>query len=266
MPLFALKPIILGTFFLLLIASYSLTSNAAERLTWCAYYDGKPWIYPINAKYDGVLIEQLTIFEKNNNIKTTVIEDLPWKRCQREVEIGNIDMVLGAYKTKEREKLFSFSSEPVFTNISKIYAYSAVDNKKAIDIKNLDQLKELSVARVRSDSHGKVVDDFIASLPKNKVKDLNNHKQVIKRVISGQSDYFFYTESQLKLILQKENINISLLKKVFEVEDRAHAYLLFSKRSDKYQKYNDKYMNAVKEYYSQYNLEEQLKYHTARSN
>ncbi len=82
-----------------------LTSNAAERLTWCAYYDGKPWIYPINAKYDGVLIEQLTIFEKNNNIKTTVIEDLPWKRCQREVEIGNIDMVLGAYKTKEREKI-----------------------------------------------------------------------------------------------------------------------------------------------------------------
>ena len=89
---------------------------------------------------------------------------------------------------------------------------------------------------------------------------------MIKRVISGQSDYFFYTESQLKLILQKENINISLLKKVFEVEDRAHAYLLFSKRSDKYQQYNDKYMNAVKEYYSKYNLEEQLKYHTERSN
>ena len=260
-----LKPKAIGILVSLLIA-FSSVANSGEKLTWCAYYDGRPWIYPINAQYDGVLIEQLAIFEKNNNIKTTVIEDLPWKRCLREVEIGNVDMVLGAYKTKERERSFLFSSEPIFTNVSKINAYSASNNEKMLSVNSLKQMKEFSVARVRSDSHGKVIDDFIASLPKRNVKDLNNHKQVIKRVISGQSDYFFYTEPQLRLLLQKENINMDLFRKVIELEDRAQAYLIFSKNSDIYKKYNDKYMSAVREYYSKHDLEEKLKYHESRSN
>ncbi len=68
----------------LLLMSFSAQSK--DELSWCAYYNWAPWIYPKGNGYDGILIEELRQFEKDHNITTKPVVIESWKRCQ--VEVG----------------------------------------------------------------------------------------------------------------------------------------------------------------------------------
>ncbi|MCX4025335.1 hypothetical protein H0A36_23085 [Endozoicomonas sp. SM1973] len=74
--------------------------------------------------YEGILIEELALFEKEHNIKAIPIVHKNWKRCQAEVENGRVDIILGANKTVEREKVFYYLSIPAFLNRSDVSAYT----------------------------------------------------------------------------------------------------------------------------------------------
>ncbi len=77
------------------------------------------WVYPAGDGYDGILIEQLALLEKQHQIKTQVIDRKNWKRCQVDVTNGQIDMILGANKTEEREKVLAYLEKPAWKKIRK---------------------------------------------------------------------------------------------------------------------------------------------------
>ncbi|RDH46217.1 transporter substrate-binding domain-containing protein [Zooshikella ganghwensis] len=151
------------TVFILCYQLASVNHSLADSLTWCAYYNWNPWIYPASKdSYAGVIIDQLELFKKNNpniDVKPIVIDN--WKRCQAEVASGHITMILGANKTPAREKLYYYLPEPAFINFSTVGVYTSADNDKVDNINKIDDLRQFSLVMVRGNSYGSTVDNFV---------------------------------------------------------------------------------------------------------
>lgn len=243
---------------------FSSSAMAKETLTWCAYYDWNPWVYPVEGTYQGILIDELKIFAEKSNVDTKVKDDLSWKRCQKQLEKGKIDMILGAYKTPEREKLFYYLDEPAFYNTSNIYVYTSSTNKKLDNINDIEQLRDFSVSVVRGDSLGNLLDKFVSSLPKNNVHFIATTNQQLQKVLLGRSDYLFSSESGFKSMLEQSNADEDSFKKVLKIQEDIPGYVIFSKKSDTYKIYGDTYIEAIKQYKSENNIQERIDYHKSQ--
>ncbi|OZG73793.1 hypothetical protein BTA51_08265 [Hahella sp. CCB-MM4] len=95
-------------------------------MSWCAYYQWHPWIYPSGNEYSGLLIDQLNLFQKlypEIEVKPIIVDN--WKRCQVEVARGDISIVLGANRTEDRERSLTFLDRLSFINRTTVAAYVA---------------------------------------------------------------------------------------------------------------------------------------------
>ncbi len=131
---------LLLAFLILLLSTFNV--YGADTLKWSAYFNWSPWIYPIENGYDGILIEELKQFEKDHGVKTEVVVIDNWKRCQKQLELGKLDMILGANKTEAREKVFYYIDEPAFVNKSTVSAYALKTNKSVTAVESIDELKK----------------------------------------------------------------------------------------------------------------------------
>lgn len=242
--------------------------SVADTLSWCAYYNWKPWIYPKGNDYAGILIDQLDMFKQDNpkiQIKAEVISS--WKRCQAEVENGNVTMILGANKTEEREKIYDYLKIPAFTNHSVLGIYTAKDNGKLNNINSLEDLRYFSFASMRGDSYGKEVDDYVASLSDDVVTQLNSRGQLLGLVGTRRLDYFIMTVGLLEETVAENVQSFPELatvefKKISEVVRSTPVYLVFGKKTGNYDKYSDLWLSTINNYYKKVNIKEEIKRHS----
>lgn len=73
-----------------------------------------------------------------------------WRRCLKEAELGNIDVVVAAYQTKKRRKFMQYLSEPIVIEPITLY----YNKKKPIISVNCNDLKGLKAGVLFSDSFG----------------------------------------------------------------------------------------------------------------
>ncbi len=247
-----------------LLIFFSLFSHIGiaqdKGLSWCAYYNWAPWIYPVAEGYDGILIEQLTLFEKQHKIKTLAIERNNWKRCQVDVVNGNIDMILGANQTAERKKVMHYLEKPAFINRSTVSAYVLQGNKRVTAVENIEQLKNYNLAITRGNSFGKVIDSFIASLEENKSR----------RILAGRKDYIFSTESSFQPALNKHMETLPKLRhakfnKIYTHKRQVPVYMAFTKIGNIYQNMKPLWLKTLNHFEASVNIQDRIKYHTARA-
>ncbi len=243
---------------------------AQSALTWCAYFNWAPWIYPAGDGYDGILIEQLTLFEKQHKIKTQAIDRKNWKRCQVDVVNGQIDMILGANKNSEREKVLAYLEKPAFINHSTVNAYALQHNNLVNQVEKLEQLKQYNLAINRGNSFGKTIDDFIASLEENKRRRLNTKKDIYKMILARRKDYLFSTEPNFQPTLNEYKETFPQLrqvkfKKIYSHKRHIPVFIVFTKKGHIYRDVNQLWLKTLEHYQASVNIKERINYHTAKA-
>ena len=251
-----------------ILVSFSVHSK--DELSWCAYYNWAPWIYPKGDSYDGILIEELRQFEKDHNIitKPVVIEN--WKRCQVEVGLGHVDMLLGAYITREREVILDFLKKPLFTNNKSLSAFSSVNNTRKGVINNLSDLAKLKLVDNRGISHGEEIDKFIDGLNEGNLLIVNSLEQVLQMVHFNRSDYFFSTDLGIKKLVDRyrENIfelELSNFKKIYTVVRETKAYVAFPKGIKPIENIEGKWIESLNNYYNSVDIQQRIDFHNVNS-
>jgi len=244
--------------------------QSQETMTWCAYYNWSPWIYATAEGYEGILVEELRFFEQEHGIETKAVVIDNWKRCQLEVANGHIDIILGANKTPEREKILHYSSEPAFINKSTLSAYASIDNERVKMVKTLEGLKKYRLSMIRGNSFGGVVDNFVSSLDKTNLVVVNSHEQVLKLVALKRLDYFLSPDDSYLAMLEKyreeaPKLKEAHFKQIFSMQRETPAYIAFSKKGPTFSKFHGLWIKTIRDYYASVNVAERIEFHIENS-
>ncbi|MDG9923149.1 MULTISPECIES: transporter substrate-binding domain-containing protein [unclassified Pseudomonas] len=120
----------------------SLLGSLAQAREWLVVGTSFPQVYEQNAAGDftglaPAVLRQLAA-ELGDELR---FELYPWARAQRMVELGQADILVGPYRTAEREARFAFAAEPFYQDRIVFYArrghepdwdgdYASLQNKR----------------------------------------------------------------------------------------------------------------------------------------
>ncbi len=169
------------TFSILLIGSPD-----AEELIRVGIYDNPPKVFNTSDGFTtGLYPEILNSIAKE---REWTIQYIPgtWKECLERLEKKQIDIVVDIAKTNEREKLFDFTEEAVFTNWGAVYA------QKYSSIVSFKDMKNKSVAIVKESVHSYGPNGFkhlmkLFNIPCNFV-EVDSNRQALLLLDSAQVD------------------------------------------------------------------------------
>ncbi|MCL9783301.1 transporter substrate-binding domain-containing protein [Vibrio sp. S4M6] len=249
---------------------FAPTVHAKEVISWCAFFNWNPWIYPYNNSYDGILIEELNVFKKNAGVDTKVHKNLNWKRCQQQVLDGKVDFILGGNRTPEREKVFSFVDEPAAINNSVMGMYTLSDGNIPHSVNRLEDLKGYRFVTIKGTTWGKVIDNHIHSLEKSKIEYVNSEAQIIRKILTKRGDYFVSSESILNTIVNNNQESIpeltrSKFRQVVEIKRSIPIYVFFKKDSEQFLKLNKLFEESFKQYHSSTDVQSRIEFHKQRN-
>ena len=158
----------------------SFSASAKELKVGLAVDDYPPFYYEINGQYLGAAVEISKAIAESLGHKLVYIR-APWKRIQRFLRTGKVDMMILYLKTSER------ALDVVYTDTPHIYESSNLFVTRDSDIKfegRLSDLKSYNFANVRGYSHGIEYNNA-----KNLAKmEINNEEQLIRILIRGRVD------------------------------------------------------------------------------
>ena len=179
---------ILGIIGALLIYSISLAAHASEPIHACAAdLEYPPYLF---TQHDGqrdtlvgLAIDILQTSLKNAGEPPARIEKLPWLRCLKLAEVGEIDVVLNVPTAQIDPQPYRIS-EP-YAVVHTIYVTSRVNSPHGIIIHSLEDLKKYRICGllgIRYDSYGIDTAQVDAGS--------NNYRSLINKLNAGHCDLF----------------------------------------------------------------------------
>ncbi|MDH2474314.1 EAL domain-containing protein [Clostridium perfringens] len=254
--------------FLLAVVFYRILifkQEERKRVLKVGFYDNYPYFY-INdkAKVCGDYNEIVKSLSKRLNFKVEYV-NCSLLELLKELENGEIDLVVGINKTPEREKLFEFSKNcinekkySIYTNENIKYGnLEALNGKKMGYIKNeldnekiLNYLKSrnINVELVNGSSYKGIktllIDDKVDFIVDNSDSDIKNKGKDIKEIFQFSSGpkYIITNKNNKKLIseidqglnsinVEQDNNNILDYKnfnKFFNDDINKHIFIIFA--------------------------------------
>lgn len=161
-----------------------------------------------------------------------------WEEVQAKAKSGEVDILVAAYKTSEREAYMNYSDaytvDPVAVFVKK--------GKEFTFDKNEDLVGKKGVG-TEGDSYGQAFDDF--SKEKLNLVRTKTSKEAFDLVASGQADYFIYSFYAGNKEIAEDEIKdmVSLPKYVIEES----FYITISKKSS-YAKYLPEINKQIQKY------------------
>lgn len=182
-----------------------------------------PYFYRNNGEHYGIVGDVVLQASNRINIKPVVGKQAPWKRILFDLKNGQIDVVAGALKTKEREKNFSFSN-PVYYSEFHIF----VRKQSQFEFKDLEDLIGKRGIKIRGMSLGQQIDEYaFENLVIDEVTDTDS---LFKMIAAKRVDYgIFYLQSGFSE-LQKLKLDQSLVALPYPLTQQP-LYVAFSKQS-----------------------------------
>ncbi len=135
------KKIISGIIYLVLIIVLSLNLSAETVVLKSDIQDSQPkTIKQSDGTLTGLSIELMKLIEQNSSYKFSLSKDfVPTSRIEKNISDNVCDLHFGFGKTDEREKNYSFSSEPLYE-----LKFLMISNKDDnVTIKTVDDVKKL---------------------------------------------------------------------------------------------------------------------------
>ena len=132
---------------------------------------------------------------------------LPFKRLQRQLELGKLDVFFGFKRTPKREQMFTFIDTPLY----QVNYVIAVRNDDPVELESLEDLKaqenDGALATVKGSAAGRFLDE-VESLPAR--SDVSTPTQLLKILRAGRIRYAFYHDLGLQDIIEREDIGDDL--------------------------------------------------------
>ncbi len=179
---------------LLGLAAMAATAQA-EPMTACGEPGlGPPWLYRTPGQpqqLSGFLVDLWTPLFAKLGVELTLIGNLPFKRCLRAVESGEIDFALAAYRDDERARTLAFSA-PYKTFTPQVF-YRAT---KPLQVAGRADLKRWRGCGKNGASYA-----HYGLGPGDLDQGARNDQQLIDKLLVGRCDYFV---EELEVIAQLE--------------------------------------------------------------
>jgi polar amino acid transport system substrate-binding protein len=144
-------------------------------------------------KIDGVNVAVIRMLLEPLGVKVDARQNSNWRRCLKEAELGNVDMLSG-FKTSKRQQFLTYLDAPVIRE--SIYLYYPIEHPLVFtDWKSLASLR---VGSLMGDSFGNKVDaalheypnlELVSTQDQNLLKLADNRLDVVPMgKLSGQLD------------------------------------------------------------------------------
>ena len=164
-----------------LLASTGHADTPRPVLTAC----GHPFYPPVSWVSEGQLkglapqLTQQLFAELGYDVQ--LIADTNWKRCLLEARLGNIDIVVAAYRIASRESYLVFSEEYIIADEVRIF----VNNDADTPITGMEDLPGKTVGLLLGDSWGDRFDAFLQNQQPYRIR----FKKSAKLQQTGQPAY-----------------------------------------------------------------------------
>ncbi len=233
-------PIILMIF----IAPYG---HAYADVTACSSTNWVPYNWETKDSLEGGAIKLLQQFFRQQKINFEARKVGSWARCLKLVESGEIDIVIGAYKSNVRAAWGHYVSEPM--GFDDIYIFIKQGSKIKYD--TLDDLAQYRGGGVIGDIYGATFDNFKAKLPADKWSETTTYYNNIKKVLAQRIDYLpsasWNTKSMLFHMKNTKEIPINAeLEQVGQPIQSNPLYFIVSKKSRKYAQFGEALSRFIK--------------------
>ncbi|WP_271273858.1 substrate-binding periplasmic protein [Aliamphritea hakodatensis] len=148
---------------------------------------GHPFYPPVSWVSEGQLkglapqLTQQLFAELGYDVQ--LIADTNWKRCLLEARLGNIDIVVAAYRIASRESYLAFSDQYIIADEVRIFVNSNAD----APITGMEDLPGKTVGLLLGDSFGDRFDAFLQS--NSHIEYVSRNQQNFSKLASQRIDY-----------------------------------------------------------------------------
>lgn len=182
-----------------------------------------PYFYRNGSDHFGIVGDIVLEASNRISVKPIMGKKAPWKRILFDLKNGKLDVVAGALKTKEREKLFSFSS-PVYYSEFHIF----VRKSNPFKFQSLEDLIGKRGIKIRGMSLGQKIDEY--AFENLVIEEVTDSDSLFKMVAAKRADYgIFYLQSGTSE-LEKLKLNQSLMALPYPLTQQP-LYIVLSKQS-----------------------------------
>ena len=200
-------PLILALLFALLPALPSLAQAKVRTLTAC----GHPMYPPLSWEQEGELtgiaphLARKLLAEHGYSINMQVFGN--WERCQLAARQGKVDLIVAAYKTRQRERDFIFADTPIVADPVVLFTHAGNRNPSPLS------LSGKTLGLLFGDSFG---DDFDRAASRHPhVERVSTGEQNFQKLALSRIDYMPIGLSTGRLQAQK----LGLTEQVFPLSD-----------------------------------------------
>jgi PAS domain S-box-containing protein len=194
------KVFFLVVIFLLLLFHLGQSLVLAAGPVRVGVYANKPLVFQgADGSWQGLCVDLLENIAAREGWELEYVPGT-WNQCLQRLETGEIDLQVSIGWSAERNRHFSFSSEPVFVNWGTIYVWPDSPIKSIVDLKNK------TVATLENDIHRQVLADLL------------NRFQITYRLVDVQQ----YAE--VFSLLEKGEVDAGLVNRLYgSVNEGYHA-------------------------------------------
>lgn len=224
---------------LLLCSTLLPAVKAAEVLVASGHAHYPPFMYRDGDQIAGVGADLTRLIFNEVGIEVVSRYVGPWERVMRKAQNGKIDLIVGAYKTKERERYLAFPREHYVEEPVVIF----VNKNNAFDFDRWQDLNNKFGGTAIGESWGNAFDNY-AEKHLN-IQRLVHIDQSFKMISRNRLDYAIFALYPGRINLMKLGLeeNIIALPKLV---DAPRAYQAFAKNSQ-FTRYLNYYSKRIRE-------------------
>jgi polar amino acid transport system substrate-binding protein len=145
---------------LMLTACFGVSLSMAQtcaQLKVAAHPEYPPMAWNSGAGLDGAMIRVIERFARGAKIPLLLEPSSSWEEAQRRTKAGETDLILGLYRTPQREADLLFVDRPIATDPNAVF----VRKEQSQEIDAFEDLKPLQGAAVAGESFGAQIDQRI---------------------------------------------------------------------------------------------------------
>ncbi|MEH6576522.1 MAG: transporter substrate-binding domain-containing protein [Amphritea sp.] len=178
-------PTLLYLYLYLIITILALLSTSLQARTLKAC--GHPFYPPVSWVSSGQLtglapaVTRQLFAELGYNVQLSAESN--WKRCLLEVQQGNADIVVAAYRIASRESYLSYSDQHIIADKVTLF----VNRNNPIDFNQLEDLHDKTAGLLLGDSFGDTFDRFIQK--NSHIEYVSRGRQNFEKLALGRIDY-----------------------------------------------------------------------------
>jgi polar amino acid transport system substrate-binding protein len=144
-----------------------------------------PVMYRDTDKIAGLGADVLALIGNDINVAFSCEYEGNWENAQQLVRDGNVDMLVAAYKTDERQQYYDFS-EAYITDPVALF----VTNQSGMIYSQWSDLIGKKGVAMSGDSYGNTFDQYIAT--NLTVERVGTVAEALAKLSNGEADYFVY--------------------------------------------------------------------------